>query len=102
MAGTTGLEPATSAVTGQRSDQLSYVPKLSLGCLENAGKNAELFLRQHSWVYQKRASLGMRRSVVFTQKPAHQILIARRVTRMLERDRTIPVRPVIFPDEEEI
>ena len=29
MAGTTGLEPATSAVTGQRSNQLSYVPKLS-------------------------------------------------------------------------
>jgi hypothetical protein len=27
MAGTTGLEPATSAVTGQRSDQLSYVPR---------------------------------------------------------------------------
>ena len=26
MAGTTGLEPAASAVTGQRSDQLSYVP----------------------------------------------------------------------------
>ncbi len=28
MAGTTGLEPATSAVTGQRSNQLSYVPFL--------------------------------------------------------------------------
>jgi hypothetical protein len=28
MAGTTGLEPATSAVTGQRSNQLSYVPEL--------------------------------------------------------------------------
>ena len=30
MAGTTGLEPATSAVTGQRSNQLSYVPTLSV------------------------------------------------------------------------
>ena len=30
MAGTTGLEPATSAVTGQRSNQLSYVPNSSL------------------------------------------------------------------------
>ena len=28
MAGTTGLEPATSAVTGQRSNQLNYVPNL--------------------------------------------------------------------------
>ncbi len=28
MAGTTGLEPATSAVTGQRSNQLNYVPFL--------------------------------------------------------------------------
>ena len=28
MAGTTGLEPATSAVTGQRSNQLSYVPTM--------------------------------------------------------------------------
>jgi hypothetical protein len=35
MAGTTGLEPATSAVTGQRSNQLSYVPKIvfqQFGC----------------------------------------------------------------------
>ena len=28
MAGTTGLEPAASAVTGQRSNQLNYVPFL--------------------------------------------------------------------------
>ena len=31
MAGATGLEPATSGVTGQRSNQLSYTPT---GCLE--------------------------------------------------------------------
>src|SRR5271155_3316 len=29
MAGTTGLEPATSAVTGQHSNQLNYVPSAS-------------------------------------------------------------------------
>ena len=31
MAGVTGLEPATSGVTGQRSNQLSYTPT---GCLD--------------------------------------------------------------------
>ena len=35
MAGTTGLEPAASAVTGQRSNQLNYVPScVSSGLLE--------------------------------------------------------------------
>ena len=33
MAGATGLEPATSAVTGQRSNQLSYAPA------KNGGQN---------------------------------------------------------------
>jgi hypothetical protein len=28
MAGTTGFEPATSDVTGRRSNQLNYVPAL--------------------------------------------------------------------------
>ena len=28
MAGVTGLEPATSGVTGQRSNQLSYTPEI--------------------------------------------------------------------------
>ena len=36
MAGTTGLEPATSAVTGQRSNQLSYVPRVNLENLLHA------------------------------------------------------------------
>ena len=31
MAGTTGLEPAASAVTGQRSNQLNYVPTRQIG-----------------------------------------------------------------------
>jgi hypothetical protein len=29
MAGTTGIEPATSDVTGRRSNQLNYVPLLT-------------------------------------------------------------------------
>jgi site-specific DNA recombinase len=36
MAGATGLEPATSAVTGQRSNQLSYAPALAHGILLRA------------------------------------------------------------------
>ncbi len=35
MAGTTGLEPATSAVTGQHSNQLNYVPS---DCVKRARK----------------------------------------------------------------
>ena len=31
MAGATGLEPATSGVTGQRSNQLSYAPAICEG-----------------------------------------------------------------------
>src|SRR5271156_4889284 len=31
MAGATGLEPATSGVTGRRSNQLSYAPEASTG-----------------------------------------------------------------------
>ena len=40
MAGTTGLEPATSAVTGQRSNQLNYVPTRINRLAENSEKVA--------------------------------------------------------------
>src|SRR5438045_1422671 len=35
MAGTTGLEPAASAVTGQRSNQLNYVPTRQINEMPN-------------------------------------------------------------------
>jgi hypothetical protein len=35
MAGTTGLEPAASAVTGQRSNQLNYVPTCQINDMQN-------------------------------------------------------------------
>ncbi len=48
MAGTTGLEPATSAVTGQRSNQLSYVPTslfrhLDICHIESSGSQLSLY-----------------------------------------------------------
>ena len=39
MAGTTGLEPATSAVTGQRSNQLNYVPRVATASLTDGGRS---------------------------------------------------------------
>jgi hypothetical protein len=44
MAGTTGLEPATSAVTGQRSNQLSYVPKIVFNNLDMSHRTDNLQL----------------------------------------------------------
>ena len=39
MAGTTGLEPAASAVTGQRSNQLNYVPNRGINDLPQSLAN---------------------------------------------------------------
>ncbi len=38
MAGVTGLEPAASGVTGQRSNQLSYTPALARGLRQGVGQ----------------------------------------------------------------
>ena len=40
MAGSTGLEPAASAVTGQRSNQLNYDPAIGLIGLAETRVNA--------------------------------------------------------------
>jgi hypothetical protein len=52
MAGTTGLEPATSAVTGQRSNQLNYVPtplnKTNLRTFSRVGKCCKFWFRTES------------------------------------------------------
>ena len=37
MAGVTGLEPATSGVTGRRSNQLSYTPEATVRLRRRVG-----------------------------------------------------------------
>src|SRR5215469_10385846 len=41
MAGTTGLEPAASAVTGQRSNQLNYVPTRQINQMRPTVQNMQ-------------------------------------------------------------
>jgi hypothetical protein len=45
MAGTTGLEPAASAVTGQRSNQLNYVPTRQNRWDEKSGTGEDFTVR---------------------------------------------------------
>jgi hypothetical protein len=47
LAGTTRLELATSAVTGQRSNQLNYVPSLFMGFVGNPHVYCVLLLSMH-------------------------------------------------------
>src|SRR5271155_2249211 len=53
MAGTTGLEPAASAVTGQRSNQLNYVPT----CQINKMRNKQCLCGYAQFAYRARSCL---------------------------------------------
>ncbi len=44
MAGAAGLEPVTSAVTGQRSNQLSYAPAMGSGKIKKLSRNVKFWL----------------------------------------------------------
>jgi hypothetical protein len=71
MAGTTGLEPAASAVTGQRSNQLNYVPTRQINELRN---------RQCLCAFARLASavclqlLATRRLIPVDRREAHVLL----------------------------
>ncbi len=54
MAGATGLEPATSGVTGRRSNQLSYTPA-------TADRGDTSYLGAGSWVSADRGRLARMR-----------------------------------------
>jgi hypothetical protein len=45
MAGVAGLEPVTSAVTGQRSNQLSYTPAMGDGEIRISRRKRQVLLR---------------------------------------------------------
>jgi hypothetical protein len=49
MAGATGLEPATSGVTGRRSNQLSYAPRKSVVRSEWERSNTTRPARKSRW-----------------------------------------------------
>ncbi len=57
MAGATGLEPATSGVTGRRSNQLSYAPRSDHSACPTSSAGASLALSSSALV-SRAAFLG--------------------------------------------
>ena len=55
MARVTGLEPATSGVTGRRSNQLSYTPESAIRS-EPRGNQENRRIRQHAWQVKDNAA----------------------------------------------
>src|SRR5216684_2524309 len=71
MAGTTGLEPAASAVTGQRSNQLNYVPTCSQRIVGNPRKS---LCSRGEWTTQNTNRIVSECSCCERPRPAHQTL----------------------------
>ncbi len=124
MAGTTGLEPATSAVTGQRSNQLSYVPKENLYNRKNGPwesrisaswkgfctASAAFFSVQKRRAHAAATSLSVSETRTPGTRPTRRLpkfgppnIRCAASTQMLERDRTVPPSSNHLPlDGEEI
>ena len=61
MAGVAGLEPVTSAVTGQRSNQLSYTPAKGDETLKNVFTYVKVCLEKFLEIFDRYKNPGSRR-----------------------------------------
>ena len=66
MAGATGLEPATSGVTGQRSNQLSYAPR------KLRGRQATACHPRRQWVIPKKVIRATDAKEVGVENPSEE------------------------------